>query len=192
MKSKETLNKIKTFLGMEIKFEQMILKDGAILEAESFESGSEVFIIVEEEKIPAPVGEHELEDGSMLVIEEEGIIKEITKEEPAEEEVVVEEELEEEVKVEEEELEEEEEEVKYVTLDVFEESMKEMKEMIMTYIEDKEKEEMKEKEEFSKEVKPLNHSPESKIVKKEVSSFSKNRKLTTNDRVTNQIYNIKK
>lgn len=190
MKSKETLNKIKTFLGMEIKFEQMILKDGAILEAESFESGSEVFIIVEEEKIPAPVGEHELEDGSMLVIEEEGIIKEITKEEPAEEEVVVEEELEEEVKVEEEEPVEEE--VKFVTLDVFEESMKEMKEMIMTYIEDKEKEEMKQKEELSKEVKPLNHSPESKIVKKEVSSFSKNRKLTTNDRVTNQIYNIKK
>jgi len=31
----------------------------------------------DDEKVAAPVGEHELEDGKILVIEEEGVIKEI-------------------------------------------------------------------------------------------------------------------
>jgi hypothetical protein len=57
----------------------MLLKDGVtVLEAESFEAGQPVMIVAENgDKVPAPIGEHELEDGRILVITEEGIIAEI-------------------------------------------------------------------------------------------------------------------
>ena len=57
----------------------MMLKDGVtVLEAESFEAGQPVMIVAENgDKVPAPIGEHELEDGRILVITEEGIIAEI-------------------------------------------------------------------------------------------------------------------
>ena len=62
-----------------VQMAQVMLKDGVtILEAESFEAGSEVMIVAEDgTKTPAPIGEHELEDGSILVITEEGKIAEI-------------------------------------------------------------------------------------------------------------------
>lgn len=82
----------------------MMLKDGVtILEADSFETGvynepMSVFIVAENgDKVPAPVGDHELEDGRILVITEEGKIAEIKDamveemapdEAPAEEEAV--------------------------------------------------------------------------------------------------------
>jgi hypothetical protein len=74
-----TINKIKTLLGMEVKLEQMKLMDGTtILEADAFEMDNEVFIITEDEqKIPLPVGEYELENGMILVVAVEGIIAEI-------------------------------------------------------------------------------------------------------------------
>lgn len=64
---------------VEVEMAQMKLKDGVtILEAESFEAGQSVFIVAENgDKVPAPIGEHELEDGKILVITEEGIIAEI-------------------------------------------------------------------------------------------------------------------
>lgn len=57
----------------------MMLKDGVtILEAEAFEPEQAVFIVAENgDKVPAPIGEHELEDGRILVITEEGKIAEI-------------------------------------------------------------------------------------------------------------------
>jgi hypothetical protein len=62
----------------------MMLKDGVtILEADSFETGvynepKSVFIVAENgDKVAAPIGEHELEDGRILVITEEGMIAEI-------------------------------------------------------------------------------------------------------------------
>jgi len=57
----------------------MMLKDGVtILEAESFEAGQAVFIVAENgDKVAAPIGDHELEDGRVLVITEEGLIAEI-------------------------------------------------------------------------------------------------------------------
>lgn len=194
MKSKNTLNKIKTLLGMEINFETMELKDGAILEAESFETGSEVFIIVENEKVKAPVGEHELADGSMLIIEEEGIIKEIKSDEAEEEvEEVVEEELSEESEVVEEELEDEEE-VSYITEAQLQDAVKELKELIMTYVAKEEEEVLAEEVELSsqEEVETINHSPEATVNKKEVNVIGLNRTKNTADRVTSQIYNIKK
>lgn len=62
-----------------IAMETMKLKDGVtVLEADAFEAGKPVFIVNENgDKQPAPIGEHELEDGRVLVIVEEGVIAEI-------------------------------------------------------------------------------------------------------------------
>ena len=64
---------------VEIVMSTMMLKDGVtVLEAESFEAGVPVMIVAENgDKVPAPIGEHELEDGRILVITEEGKIAEI-------------------------------------------------------------------------------------------------------------------
>lgn len=83
-----TINKIKALLGMEVKLEQMMLIDGTtILEADAFEMDNEVFIVTpDEQMIPLPIGEYELENGMILVVAVEGIIAEI-KEAVVEEEV---------------------------------------------------------------------------------------------------------
>jgi CxxC motif-containing protein len=96
-----TINKIKALLGMEVKLEQMKLADGTtVLEADAFEMDNEVFVVTpDEQKIPLPVGEYELENGMILVIEVEGIIKEV-KEAPIGEEVAPEEQATPEVPVE--------------------------------------------------------------------------------------------
>ena len=118
------IEKIKDVLNLstEIKLEQQTLENGAVLEAESFEAGKEVFIVTEDEKVAVPIGEYELEDGRVLVVAEEGLISEI-KEAGAEEETpeATEEEVEE-VEA----AEEEKEEMGYAT----KEELAEVKEMI--------------------------------------------------------------
>jgi hypothetical protein len=91
MKANNILNRILAELSSirEVKFEQMTLENGAVLEAEVFEAGNEVFVVSGEDRVPAPVGEHLLSDGRVLVITEEGLISEI-KEAAAEEEESVE------------------------------------------------------------------------------------------------------
>jgi hypothetical protein len=88
------INQIKTLLGMEVKLETIKLIDGiTIFEADTFETDKEVFIVTEDEqKIPVPVGEYELEDGRILVVVEEGIISELKEKADEVEEEVVEEE----------------------------------------------------------------------------------------------------
>jgi len=84
-KIKEVLN-----LSEEVKLEQQTLENGAVLEAESFEAGKEIFIVTEDEKVAVPVGEYEMEDGRILIVAEEGLIAEIKEageEEKPEEEV---------------------------------------------------------------------------------------------------------
>lgn len=87
------INQIKTLLGMDVKLETIKLLDGiTIFEADSFEAEKEVFIVTEDEqKIPVPVGDYELEDGRLLVVTEEGLIAEIKEAKDEEEEVVEEE-----------------------------------------------------------------------------------------------------
>jgi hypothetical protein len=87
-----TINKIKALLGMEVSLEMMKLADGVtVLEADAFEMDNEVFIITEDEqKIPLPVGEYELENGMILVVEVEGIIKEVKEAPMGEEEAPME------------------------------------------------------------------------------------------------------
>jgi len=103
----ETLKKIKVLLGMveeptpveleeakeQMKFEEIALEDGTIVSADSLEAGSAVFIIVEEEKQPLPVGEYALADGSLLVVTEEGVIAEIKAAEEKKEDEPVEEDM---------------------------------------------------------------------------------------------------
>jgi len=90
MNEKSILNKVRTLLGLEVKLETMRLSDGvSTLEADVFEAGQPVFILTEDEqRIPLPVGEYELEDMRILVVIEEGVIAEVR--EAAEPEVEVE------------------------------------------------------------------------------------------------------
>jgi hypothetical protein len=93
MKANNILNRILAELSSirEVKFEQMTLENGAVLEAEVFEAGNEVFVVSGEDRVPAPVGEHILADGRVLVIAEEGVIAEIKeKAEEVEEKVEIE------------------------------------------------------------------------------------------------------
>ena len=92
MKANNILNRILAELASvrEVKFEQMTLENGAVLEAEMFEAGNEVFVISGEDRIPAPVGEHLLADGRVLVVAEEGMIAEIKEAAAPEAEVEVE------------------------------------------------------------------------------------------------------
>jgi hypothetical protein len=83
-----TIDKIKTLLGMEVKLEQMKLADGqTVIEADMFEAEKEVFVVTDDEqRIPVPVGEYEMEDGRILVVTMEGVISEIKEMETEEEE----------------------------------------------------------------------------------------------------------
>jgi len=186
MKSKDTLNKIKTLLNIEVKLMEMKLENGTIVSAETFEKGSEIFIVTDDEKVAMPVGEYILEDGKLLVVEEEGIIadmREVSDEVPAKEEVEETEDLEEEVK----------EEMSYATKEELAE-VKTMVEEIRAMLEPKEEmsEEVKEeiveevKEELSA-VKPIKHNPEAKTIQKTKVEFGKGKFNTTLDRVLNKL-----
>ena len=59
-------------------------------EDESWTVGSEVFVEVDGERVLAPIGEHVLADGSVLVVEVEGIISEYRETEEVKEDVDVE------------------------------------------------------------------------------------------------------
>ena len=92
MNENKILNKVRTLLGLEVKLETMKLSDGvSTLEADAFEAGQPVFILTEDEqRIPLPVGEYELEDMRILVVIEEGVIAEVREAAEVEEEVEVE------------------------------------------------------------------------------------------------------
>ena len=187
------INQIKTLLGMEVKLEQMKLMDGVtILEADSFEAGNEVFIVTEDEqKIPVPVGEYELEDGRILVVVEEGIISEIKEKVEEEEEVEVEEPIEEEAK-----KEQEMETAKSAPKKVVESTIKES---FFSEIEALKKENETLKAELSKlnevkevelskeeEVKPISFNPENEN-KVESIKFASKRPRTIMDSVLNKL-----
>jgi hypothetical protein len=205
MKSTEMLKEIKTLLGIEVKLAQMKLDNGTVLEAEAFEAGNEVFIVTEEDKVALPVGDYELEDGQILVIQEEGIIAEIksAEEAPAEEPA-------------------EEAEMEYVSKEEFAAAIEEIKMMIKEMMSSEDlseevKEEVKEelsadvpaealadapdevptevieavKEDLSAPAAPaLKHNPEANSQKAELFKYSNKRNLSTKDRVLEKIFNL--
>lgn len=64
-------------------FEQAALTDGTIVEYESLEVGQPVFVVTEDETIPAPEGTHSLTgeyEGVSIIVDANGIITEIVDE----------------------------------------------------------------------------------------------------------------
>jgi hypothetical protein len=81
---------------METKLEEQMLVDGqTTIQADMFEAGEPVFVVVPDaEPVPLPVGEYELQDGKILVVEIEGVIKEVKEPEQVQPEQEVEVEVE--------------------------------------------------------------------------------------------------
>lgn len=111
----EKLQKIASILGITLSsnvVEETLaaeskLMDGTRIftEADAFVVGSAVQIETEEGMMPAPAGEHQMEDGNIIVVDEAGVIVEIkvpeeeeVEDEPIEEELAEEEVIEDEVK----------------------------------------------------------------------------------------------
>ena len=92
MEYKKTLNQIKALLSIQVKLEQMKLEDGVtIVEAESFEPDYSIGIVSETGIVAMPVGEYTTAEGAVIVVEQEGVIKEVkatAEEEETPEEVV--------------------------------------------------------------------------------------------------------
>jgi len=200
MNSNDMINQIKTLLGMETKLAQAKLENGTVIEAEEMAEGNEVFIVTEEERIAMPVGEYQLEDGSVLIVEEEGIIASVgAAEEAPEEEVEASEEVAEEISeelseesTEEVELEEKEE-MGYATKEELAE-VKDMIEEIKAMIKDKEEMSEEPQEEVKEElsaVEKVTHNPETEE-KKINFLYGQSRPQNTMDRVMAKISQIKK
>lgn len=200
MNSNDMINQIKTLLGMETKLAQAKLENGTIIEAEEMAQGNEVFIVTEEERIAMPTGEYQLEDGSVLIVEEEGIIASVGAAEEAPEEVEASEEVAEETseelseEVTEENLEEEDkEEMGYATKEELAE-VKDMIEEIKAMIKDKEEMSEEPQEEVKEElsaVEKVTHNPETEQ-KKMNFLYGQSRTQNTMDRVMSKISQIKK
>jgi len=100
MNSKEALLQIKNLLfanqeeviqeEVVVEFAEGVLADGTIVSFDKLEVGGKLSVVTPDGEIPAPVGEHELEDGTIVVVLEEGVIAEIKAPEMEEEEVVAE------------------------------------------------------------------------------------------------------
>ena len=198
------LNQIKTLLNIEVKLEEMKLENGTIVSAESFEKGKELFIVTDDEKVAMPVGEYLLEDGRLVVVEEEGIIadvREVSDEVPAKETEDGEEITSD--------LKEEEEMADVADWEGMEKRIQNLEDAIADLKADKEskmqEEEMseesseeviEEKVEMSKEVqeqlsepasKPIKHNPEGESKQMKKVEFGKGRFTTTLDRVLNKL-----
>ena len=208
------LNQIKTLLNIEVKLEEMKLENGTVVSAESFEKGKEIFIVTDDEKVAMPVGEYLLEDGRLVVVEEEGSIadvREVSDEVPAKETEEGEEITSD--------LEEEEKEMADVAdwegmekrIQNLEDAIADLKGGKESKMEEDEEVEMEQeisrqpksrtiKEEFSEEIseevktelsepasKPIKHNPEGETPQKTKFEFAKRRFNTTLDRVLNKL-----
>ena len=194
------LNKVKELIGVElseeVKLAQATLENGTVIESESFEAGSEVFIVTEDEMVALPVGEYKLEDGETLIVEEEGIIASVGA-------------VEEEVEA----AEDKKEEMEYATKAELSE-IKAMIDEIKAMIEPKEemseegvssikseetttktvyaeKEEVKEELAAETPVEKITHNPEAES-KPNLNLYAQKRALSTADRVLQRISQIKK
>ena len=190
------LNQIRTLLNIEVKLEEMKLENGTVVSAETFEKGSEIFIVTDDEKVAMPVGEYILEDGRLVIVEAEGMIADVrdvsddvpAKEETTEDLETVETEVPAEVATEVEAIIEA---VVEVIAPVIEEVKSEIEELKkefgkMRKYEDEEEEDKK-KEEMSAARKPIKHNPEAKTAQRKQMQFAKGQFNTTLDRVLNKL-----
>ena len=89
MEAKKALEQIKSLLFADkvaevvsqeevaIEFMEGVLADGTIVKFDKLEAGGIISVVTPDGEVPAPVGEHELEDGTIVVVSEEGIIAEV-------------------------------------------------------------------------------------------------------------------
>jgi 6-phosphofructokinase len=194
MKATEILENVKSLLGVELSEDKKIvlasekLANGTEIEADSFETGSAVFIQTEDESVPLPAGDYELESGKILVVIEEGVIAEIKDASEPEAEAK------EEVEAAEEEEAPKETEMEYVSKEEFSSAIDEIKAMIDELA--PKKEEAKEEVEASEVVEtemaaqPIVANPE-----KEVEAFQfnyqQNVRLDRQQRIKNILNNLK-
>ncbi len=189
------LNQIRTLLNIEVKLEEMKLENGTVVSAETFEKGSEIFIVTDDEKVAMPVGEYILEDGRLVVVEAEGMIadvREVSDEVPAKETEDLEEVIETEVP---EEVVQEVEAIIEAVVEVIAPVIEEVKEEIEMLkkkfsdmdVKEEEKKEEEKKEELSAARKPIKHNPEAKAPQKKQMQFAKGQFNTTLDRVLNKL-----
>tara|TARA_R100001224_G_scaffold102973_1_gene75465 strand:+ start:1426 stop:2037 length:612 start_codon:yes stop_codon:yes gene_type:complete len=202
MKATEILKNIKTFLGEEtpvelqeevteevkVELAQAKLENGTLVESSSFKKGDEIFIITDDEKVAMPVGEYVMEDGKLLVVEEEGIIADyrvVSDDVPQKEDDIKDEEMRDEGK-----------EAAVDDWAGMEKRIKNLEDAIadlksrMGEKEDFEKVEEEVKQELSKTpaTEPISHTPE--VEDKKINlKYAQNRKQTSLDRVLNKMYN---
>ena len=205
MKATEILNNIKTFLGEEeieknpvelketqeevkVELAQAKLENGTIVESSSFEKGDEIFIVTDDEKVAMPIGEYVMEDGKLLVVEEEGIIADyrvVSDDVPQKEDEMKEEELEDDGK-----------EAAVYDWEGMEKRIKNLEDAIadlkskMGEKEDFKKVEQQVKQELSETpaAEPISHNPEMEDKKINL-KYAQNRKQTSLDRVLSKMYN---
>jgi hypothetical protein len=89
MEAKKALEQIKSLLFADqvaevvsqeevaIEFAEGVLADGTIVKFDKLEAGGIISVVTTDGEIPAPVGEHELEDGTIIVVTEAGVIAEV-------------------------------------------------------------------------------------------------------------------
>tara|TARA_R110000787_G_scaffold43438_2_gene106568 strand:- start:178 stop:810 length:633 start_codon:yes stop_codon:yes gene_type:complete len=209
MKASEIVDSIKEVLGMElaevkVELEVRELDNGTKITADKFEEGESVFILTEsgdeEEKIALPVGNYEMNDGTVLVVTEEGKIGELRE---ASDEVPQKEEAGEE-KEEMNEEEEMDEEADVADWQGMEKRIQNLEDAIADLKANKlnDNEEMYSKEKKDEKVEaskvdsnkldlsaePISHNPE-KEVKKQRVKLGNNRPMTTRDRIIQIINN---
>ena len=210
MKNQEMLNKIKTLLNIEVKLEEAKLENGTIVEAESFEKGKEIFIKTDDERVAMPVGEYLLEDGKLVIVEEEGLIADLrdpSDEVPAKEDAESEEEETEDLEEKEEDMEEEDDMMRDMMgrIQNLEDAIADLKGDKESKMEDQDEEvEMDNensrqpksrtiKEEFSKEdlseagAEAIKHNPEASFDQVKTKVFGKGNYRTTLDRVLEKL-----
>lgn len=135
MKATEILSEIKTVLGIDLSEQtpqedvqlavEKLSNGTEVKTDDQFVPGAAVFIVTEDGDVALPVGEYEMDNGQILVVEEEGIIADLK--DSSEEEAPSEEEVE---AAEEEAPADEKIEAEYVTKEEFAAAVNEIKEMI--------------------------------------------------------------
>jgi len=88
MEAKKALEQIKSLVfgeqvaevvqeEVQVELMEGVLADGTIVKFDKLEAGGMISVVTPDGEVPAPVGEHELEDGTMIVVAEAGVIAEV-------------------------------------------------------------------------------------------------------------------
>jgi hypothetical protein len=185
MNTNTMLTKIKALLSV-VKLAEAKLENGTVIEAEAFEAGQAVFIVSDEERVPLPIGNYTMENGDLLMVQEEGMISSVTPStELADEEIVVEAPAE--VASEVEAIVEAVVEVIAPVIEEVKSEIEELKKKFSKLEEEQPKEEEAPKEEKKEEMsRKFKHNPERKTAIK--GNLSKNQGSSTLERVFNQLF----